>query len=325
MASAGALALARRDRTVLARLLTAVLPALVLYLAWRLYVATHLTGGENELMPLARWRIAELPTILARIATVWVEKITFFGILAAALVSGIVRAARGMRDPATDLLLVLLGCTLLYNGFLVFIYVAHFDGVMSANAQSYYRFSTQLALLLMLGLVAWLRTALAPWLGTGRWRRALPALGVIAALVLPLGFFERVRFDLRRARYEPWRVAAWAAAQLAPGERLAVVATGATRDTALALGAYVNLLAPRTAVVALRDDGAAIVPSLRAGGFDRLLVTCAGALGPALPRDAAGLFAWDGTGWTLRASRPHDRRPGALFGERRDGELFGCP
>ena len=104
----------------------------------------------------------------------------------------------------------------------------------------------------------------------------------------------------------------------------AVVATGATRDTAQALGAYVNLLAPRARVVALRDDGAAIVPALAAGGFDRLLVTCAGALDPALPRDAAGLFAWDGGRWQLRATLAPDLRPGALFGERRAGELFGC-
>lgn len=322
--SAGGLALLQRDRVVLARLLVAPLPALVLYAAWRWYVGTHLTGGENELMPLARWRFQELSTIAVRIATVWAEKITYFGILAAVVVAGAVRWTRGNRDPATGLAMLLLGAAVLFNLFLVFIYVAHFDGVMSANAQSYYRFNTQLALLLMTALVLLLREWVGLWLAGGRWRRAVPALAVIAALAIPLGFFERVRFDLRRARHAPWSLAAWAAPKLAPGDRLAVVATGATRDTALALGAAISLLAPRVAVVALRDDGAAVVPSLAAGGFDRLLVTCAGALGPELPADAAGLLAWDGARWQLRGSWPHALRPGALFGERRAGELFGC-
>ncbi len=324
MASAGALALLRRDRAVLARLLAALLPALILYLAWRLYVGTHLTGGENALMPLARWRVAALPMILARIATVWVEKVTFFGILAAVLVGGVVRWWRGQRDLATEAALLLLGCWLLFNAFLVFIYIAHFDGVMSANAQSYYRFNTELALLLMVALVLVLRAPLGDRLAAGRWRRVVPGIAVIAALLLPVGFFERVRFDLRRARHVPWGVAEWVAPELAPGDRLAVVATGATRDTAQALGAYLNLLAPRTRVVALRDDGVAIVPALAAGGFDRLLVTCAGALDAALPRDAVGLFAWDGARWQLRATLAPDLRPGVLFGERRAGELFGC-
>ncbi len=275
-------------------------------------------------MPLARWRVAALPMILARIATVWVEKVTFFGILAAVLVGGVVRWWRGQRDLATEAALLLLGCWLLFNAFLVFIYIAHFDGVMSANAQSYYRFNTELALLLMVALVLVLRAPLGDRFAAGRWRRVVPGIAVIAALLLPVGFFERVRFDLRRARHVPWGVAEWVAPELAPGDRLAVVATGATRDTAQALGAYLNLLAPRTRVVALRDDGVAIVPALAAGGFDRLLVTCAGALDAALPRDAVGLFAWDGARWQLRATLAPDLRPGVLFGERRAGELFGC-
>jgi hypothetical protein len=323
VASAGALALVKRDREALAPLLAALLPALVLYAVWRLYVTTHLTGGENELMPLARWRVTELPTIAARIGQVWLEKITYFGILAVALAIGVVRWRRGLRDTATVFLLLLLGCAVLFNLFLLFVYVAHFQGVMSSNAQSYYRLNTELALLLMIGLVLLVRDPADRWLRTGAWRRALPSVAVIAALTLPVGFFERVRFDLRRARSVTWALAEAVAPTLAPGDRLAILNTG-RQDGALALRAYLGLLAPRTGAEALRFEPLAVVAALPARGFDRLLVTCAAALQPGLPHDTAALFAWDGTRWQLRHSWPLATRPGELFGERRPGELFGC-
>ncbi|MBI3516373.1 MAG: hypothetical protein HY060_20270 [Proteobacteria bacterium] len=220
--------------------------------------------------------------------------------------------------------MLLLGCAVLFNLFLVFIYVAHFQGVMSRNAQSYYRLNTELALLLMLGLVLLLRDSLRRWFAVYPWQRIVPAVAVIAALALPLGFFERVRFDLRRARGEIWRLAETVAPTLAPTDRLAVLATGANHDGALQLRGALGLLAPRVAAAALRDAGADEIPTLPARGFDRLLVTCAAAAQPGLAADHVALFGWDGTRWQLRASWPVDTRPGTLFGERRRGELFGC-
>ncbi|MEJ0071443.1 MAG: hypothetical protein WDO24_24905 [Pseudomonadota bacterium] len=324
VASAGLLAVWLRDRATLRRLLLALLPALALYAVWRLYVATHLTGGENEILPLARWRVAELPAILVRIARIWLEKPTFFGILAAALGIGVARWWRGARDPATLALMLLLGCVLLFDLFLLFIYVAHFQGAMSSNAQSYYRLNTELALLLMVGLVLLLRAPVGRWLATSSWRRAVPSLAVIAALALPVGFFERVRFDLRRARSVPWTLAEAVAPRLTPRDRLAILATGTNHDGPLQLRGYLGLLAPTLDAQALRFEPNDVIAALPARGFDRLLVTCAGAVQADLPRDAAGLFAWDGTRWQMLEVWPLATRPGALFGERHPGELFGC-
>jgi len=323
-ASAAALALHARDRDAVRRIALAVLPALVLYALWRLYVAMHLTGGENEILPLARWRIAELPAIVVRIAHIWLEKITFFGVLAAALCIGAVRWRRGRRDDATRIVMLLLGCFVLYDSFLLFIYVAHFQGQMSANAQSYYRLNTELALLLMAALVLLLRAPAARWLALRAWHRVVPSLAVIAALALPVGFFERVRFDLRRARDVPWRLAEAAAPLLGPTDKLAILATGANHDGALQLRGYLGLLMPQLATSALRFEPLDVVPALPGRGFDRLLATCAAAVQPDLPRDAAALFAWDGAAWRVRQVWRLDTRPGALFGERRAGELFGC-
>jgi hypothetical protein len=323
-ASAGALALLARDRAALRRLAIALLPALALYAVWRLYVATHLTGGENEILPLARWRVAELPAILARIARLWLEKATYFGVMAAALVAGLVRWRRGGRDPATMLLMLLCGCFLLFDLFLLFIYVAHFQGAMRSSAQSYYRLNTELALLLMTALMLLLRAPARRWLATRSGRRAVPSLAVIAALALPVGFFERVRFDLRRGRAVPWSLAQSVAPELAPGDRLAILATGRTQDGPLELRGYLGLLAPGTAATALRFEPRDVIPALPARGFDRLLVTCAAAVRSDLPVNAAALFAWDGASWRLRQLWPLATRPGGLFGERRPGELFGC-
>jgi hypothetical protein len=299
-------------------------PALALYAVWRLYVATHLTGGENEILPLARWRVAELPAIAARIAHIWLEKATFFGILAVTLAIGARRWVSGARDDATLVVMLLLGCFALYDGFLLFIYVAHFQGQMSSNAQSYYRLNTELALLLMIGLVLLLRAPAARWLSATSWRRALPSLAVIAALALPVGFFERVRFDLRRARFVPWTVAEAVVPQLAPTDRLAILSTGSNPDGPLELRGYLGLLAPQIDAQALRFAPLSVIPDLPARGFDRLLVTCAAAVQADLPHNAAALFAWDGARWQPRAVWPLDTHPGALFGERRPGELFGC-
>jgi hypothetical protein len=324
VASAVALAGWMRNHVALRRLLVALLPALVLYAVWRLYVATHLTGGENEILPLARWRVAELPAIIVRIARIWFEKATFFAILATAVGIGSARWLRGARDPATLLLMLVLGCFVLFDGFLLFTYIAHFQGEMSSNAQSYYRYNTELALLLMIGLVLLLREPVARRLATGAWRRTVPSLVVIAALALPIGFFERVRFDLRRARAVPWTLAEAVASMLTPRDRLAILATGSNHDGSLQLRGYLGLLAPMVDVWALRFEPRDVIPALPTRGFDRLLVTCAGAVQTDLPRDAAALFAWDGARWQTLEVWPLETRPGALFGERHPGELFGC-
>jgi hypothetical protein len=323
VASAAALALWERNRAALRGGSVALVPALALYAAWRLYVAAHLTGGENEILPLDHWRIAELPAILARIARIWLEKITYFGILTAAIVVGGVRWRRGARDPATRLLMLLCGCFVTFDLFLLFIYVAHFQGVMSSNAQSYYRLNTELALLLMVGLVLLLREPVGRWLATGAWRRLVPSVAVIAALALPVGFFERVRFDLRRARSVPWTLAEAVAPRLTPHARLAILATGTNHDT-LQLRGYLGLLAPNVDAQALPYEARDLIAALPARGFDRLLVTCAGAVQADLPRDAPALFAWDGTRWQPLDIGPRAVHAGTSFGERRPGDLFGC-
>jgi hypothetical protein len=220
--------------------------------------------------------------------------------------------------------MLLFGCFVLFDGFLLFTYVAHFQGEMSSNAQSYYRYNTELALLLMIGLVLLLREPVGRWLATGTWRRAVPSLAVILALALPIGFFERVRFDLRRARSVPWSLAEAVVPMLTPRDRLAILATGSNHDGPLQLRGYLGLLAPMVDARALRFEPRDVIASLPGRGFDRLLMTCAGAVQADLPRDAAALFAWDGTRWQKLDVWPLATRPGALFGERRAGELFGC-
>src|SRR5581483_5839994 len=156
-----------------------------------------------------------------------------------------------------------------FNALLLFTYVAHFQGEMSANAQSYYRLNTELALLEMTGLVWLLRDPVARRLNAGRWRRAVPSLAVIAALALPVGFFERVRFDLRRARHVPWQLAQEVLPALSRSDRLAILATGDNHDGALQLRGYLGLLAPALDAAALRCEPRSVIPALPARGFDR--------------------------------------------------------
>src|SRR6185312_9337411 len=196
---------AQRGKAVI-RILIATLPALLLYLGWRWYVLHSFALGELKGLPYEQWHIRELPTILLNMLRAIGERGVYFAILYIALAIAAWRLLRRELDLGTRVAAMLLGTFIVYNLALIGAYVAHFEGQMGIEAHSYFRYNTHLGLLLMGTLVLYARNWRWSQFG-GRWRRAMPVLVVLLALIVPLPFLRMLRFDLEVPNLRAYQLA----------------------------------------------------------------------------------------------------------------------
>ncbi len=175
-------------------------------------------------MPLAEWNVTLLPQIILALLVAMFRKATFF-LCVAALLALTVRWLR--RRPWSfegRLLGMIAGTIVLFNGFLLFTYVAHFPAPWALGAHSYFRYNTQVSLLLMLGLVVTLRPWAAAWLAThARPAARLAQVAVVLALLLPVAGAPLLRFDRDMPQPELRRLGHAAAAYLKPGDRIVLL------------------------------------------------------------------------------------------------------
>ncbi len=281
----------------------ATMPALALYLLWRWYVLGHFALGELKMLPLAEWHLALLPRILGGIAFAVFQKVTYFAAVALLLWAALREARRRPWQRAAIVLTLNAGLIAGFTLFLLFTYVAHFPAVWAVNAHSFFRYMSQLSLVVMLGLATWLQPAAAAWLArrSARWRRRAAAGTVALACLLPLAGERLLRFDLDAPQPLLWNMAHRAAALLPDGTHLALVMPGDGDDAVGSLLRGVLLFTPpRRAQMDFRTELSATPAALQdaqAAGFDRALVTCAPAGLAGLPAGTAGLLGFDGAGW----------------------------
>lgn len=286
LALAGA-APARRREAVVA-LLLAALPAVLLYLGWRWYVLSHFELGELKNLPLAQWHIRELPEILLNMLRAIGNKLVYFAILFATLAAALARLRRREIDLATRLVAMLLGVALVYNLFLVVAYVAHFEGEMGIEAHSYFRYNTHLGLLLMAALVLLTRDWRWSRFG-GRWRRAVPAVLVLLAVLVPLGFLPMLRFDLEVPDLRAYQLAHEAALRIADDEHLLLILPGDNGTVPWTLEGVLRYLPPRRPDVdlAVATD---LADGLATPGYAHALLSCAPPDFGLVPAGAAALL-----------------------------------
>ena len=175
-----------------------ILPALVVYLAWRFYVTNELaavTGVEASLRPFALWNIAEIPLILKQMLVVAIKKIAFFGSMTIAIYF-----AMGMFfDSGSKFYRIAFLCAfgfLGYNAFLLLTYVGHFGRANALNVVSFWRYNTHIG---MLGLVFIVTSAVLLCVyrrGEMRVPTQIRTTAIVLALILPLAFAPKLRFDL---------------------------------------------------------------------------------------------------------------------------------
>ena len=304
-ASAGAAAVTswaesgRHFRGMLRLVALAIIPSLGLYALWRYHVSV---AGVDELKPLpfAQWNWAKVPEILASAGQVLGEKAVYFGCAAVALVAWPVLWRRQGWTSTTRLLAYHASLLTFYNGFLLLTYIGLFSGEMSIEAHSFFRYNTHLALVLVLALVLAARD-----LGIGQWlagerARVVGRLALVTAVLAPLGYAYRLRFDLDM----PQPLVRGLATELKPyvgdGERLALLLSGDNDTVATMIAGVLAETAPRrrgldllrrnTADPATLDEAARL-------GYRLALISCVPDGWEDLPPSQAVLLQHGSDGW----------------------------
>jgi hypothetical protein len=298
-------------------LAAAFLPAILLVTVWRFYVATHFAvDDELRFLPFEQWDFGNLAAILSNMALhIW-ERMPFFILLYGAGVGAIPILIRRGLTPAARLLAMCLGVTLLYTGFLVFNYIAHFPGEIGASAHSFFRYNTHLGLLATLAVVvfareSWIRRG-APELGGG-WR-VVAIAAITLAVIAPVATAGWTRADRRQPQPRVWDLAAWMAPQLHDGDRVALLLPGDNRSVAFMLRVAIQISPPYRRLSSFTDvarGDAVALEGVQKIGADYALISCvqpalaSSPLGRSLKLTAgeAALLAWDGATWHLAGTR----------------------
>jgi hypothetical protein len=287
--------------------LPALLPALLLYAVWRYWVAR---AGVAELTPLpfADWNWHDLPATAASAFAVILGKGTYFGCVLAAFALLPLLLLRQGWTSTTRLLAFFAALFLLYNCFLLLTYIVVFPVAMSEAAHSYFRYNTHLSLVLVLALALGVRDAVpADWFEN---RRSRPAAAIVVAVALlaPLAFVKRLRFDLDMPQPLVWSFGKKLAPYLHDGERLALLLPGDNGSVATMLaGVLADTTPRRRGLLVLRRDRAdqAALDEAAARGYRLAFISCAPKSWRDVPPGEAALLRDGGNGWRLVTAWPY--------------------
>jgi hypothetical protein len=300
--------LARADRgRAIAQILLAAVPAAMLYLGWRWYVLHFFTLGELKGLPFEQWHIHELPLILLNMLRAIGERGVYFAILFIALAVAASRLLRRELDLGTRVAAMLLGTFAIYNLALLGAYVAHFEGQMGIEAHSYFRYNTHLGLLLMGTLVLYARD----WRWSqliGRWRRAVPAIVVLLALLVPLPFLRMLRFDLEAPNLRAYQLAHEVATRISDKDHLLLILPGDNGTLPPTIEGVLRELPPRRPNVEI-DVATDLAAGLAIKDDPRALVSCTPPGFALTPEGHGALLALVGNQWQLEASWTYDPPP----------------
>jgi hypothetical protein len=223
-----------RSRAILTTL-GLVAPATIMFLVWRGYATTAFpTGGELRPLPFTAWNFALLPTILAAMLRVIIQKATLYLCLFAVIGAAIHHWRHHPWAPETIPLGLISLTSLFYLGFLTLTYVVHFPPDMARNAHSFARYGGHLSLLIMLGLALWLRPVLrdqiTTWSVSTRRRGMLALIAFVPALPVALG--PMLRFDVQAPQPQAFRLGPQIARHLPRDASLTVIVPGDPFDAA---------------------------------------------------------------------------------------------
>ena len=303
---------AARDSTVafgafLRLLVPMVLPAIALFLIWRLHVMVHLSSGEFTIRPVSEWSFGLAPDIIARMALIASKKGGYFGLMAIAIgFAG--RALWYMRSDLDRLATIVAVTFVLYNGFLFVAYLSAFTPSEASRAASYWRYKMH---------VGGLGVAFAAYGLTNIWRRVvcphfrlrLDWLAVALIVALPIALSGKLRFDDRAPKRFVRSVGAELAGILPKDARLVVLDPLDNGFYRMVLRYELHRSAGIVgAVTAFNPSAAREIGKMLAttdAGFVWVHVTTEAiddALGVALPRRAAHLLQRSATGWSITRS-----------------------
>ncbi len=304
-ASAGAAALTSwaeggRQRPSMLRLVAlAVIPSLGLYTLWR-YHASIAGVDELKLLPFGRWNWAQVPEILASAGRVVAGKVVYFSCAATALIAWPALLRRQGWTLTTRLLAYHGFLLALYNGFLLLTYIGLFSGEMSIQAHSFFRYNTHLALVLVLALALAARDLeVVQWLVEKR-AQAVGRLALAIAVLAPLGYAYRLRFDLDMPQPLVRRLATNLKAYLADGDRLALLLPGDNNSVATMIAGVLTDTPPRRRSIELLRRNSADPATLDEAtrlGYRLAVISCVPEGWEELPPNQAVLLRYGPEGW----------------------------
>jgi hypothetical protein len=228
------------------------------------------------------------------------------------VVAAVVEARRRPWGRAAVTLVTAAVAIGLFNGFLLFTYVAHFPAEWSVNGQNYFRYMTQTALMVVLAYAAWLAPGAADW--WRRWpevrRRRAGSIVVALSAAAPLLALPLLRFDLYPPQPAVWTLGQRASAMIADGDRVALLLPGDTADAAGSMLRGIILFAPprrhRIDFRTMQTADAATLDAVAAAGYARALVSCTPPSGLyGAPPSVAALMAFEGGAWRPVAVWPY--------------------
>jgi hypothetical protein len=294
-------------RRLIGRAALSLVPAALLYGVWRFYAA-HAGVSELEPLPLSAWNWGLLPQTFRGIAAAVAEKPLYF---AAELVSFgclAVMLRRRCWSRATRFLAFNAAAFVLYNGFLIVTYIAHFSAEMAIEAHSYFRYNTHLSLILVLALTLTVCELVPPFWERRGARGGVAALIVGLALLAPIAFAERLRFDIEMPQPLVWDLAAELKPFLHDSDKLALVLPGDDGQVGDLLGDYLASVPPRRRGLDLKrynTADTAVLDQAAATGYDLALVSCTPPGLLDLPAGEAALLRHDSSGWHRLGAWPY--------------------
>jgi hypothetical protein len=284
-----------------------LIPALGIYALWRYHVSV---AGVDELKPLpfAQWNWAKVPEILASAGQVVAGKVAYFGCAAVALIAWPVLLRRQSWTPTTRLLAYHAFLLALYNGFLLLTYIGLFSGEMSIEAHSFFRYNTHLSLVLVLALALAARDfGVGQWLA-GRRVRLFGRLALLTAVLAPLGYAYRLRFDLDMPQPLVRSLVINLKTYVKDGDRLALLLPGDNDSVATMIAGVLAYTPPRRRGLHLLRRGTADQVTLEEAarlGYRLALISCVPEGWEDLPPSQAVLLRRGPDGWHPLAAWPY--------------------
>jgi hypothetical protein len=285
----------------------ATLPAILLYAIWRYHVAY---AGVDELKPLpfAEWNWEHLAVTAASVVEIIAEKPFYFGCVAAAALLLPILLRRQGWTPTTRLLTFNNALFVFYNLFIFSTYIAAFPSEMSLEAHSYFRYNTHLSLVLVLALGLAARDLAAAVLLRAERVRVASGLVVLIALLAPVAFLKRLRFDLDMPQPLVWNLAKHLSQRLKDEDRVALLLPGDNNSVATMLSGVLAYTPPRRRMLdVLRRDTAdqATLDEAARLGYPLALISCTPKAWGNLPAAEAVLLNHDNDGWHVSAAWPY--------------------
>ena len=286
----------------------AALPALGLFLAWRLHVMVNFPAGELKPLAMSDWAWGDLAQICRQMVKVLLDKGYY---LSSLLVVAALLAVRPvwLSPTARRVMAITAIVFVVFNLYLIAAYVVIFRG-----EHSYFRYCAELSLLVDLGIVLAARDALKAFapgrFGTGLRAGGLALLAIM--LVVPVAATTLLRFDRDMPQPRLRMLADRAAARLADGDRVALLVPGDDLTAAIGVGALLRFGRPnhlRLDITAIPANDAAAFDRAAADGYRLALVSCGNGAAVVLPGDSAALLELRDGQWRPLAVWPYPPPP----------------